>query len=108
MSRLTWSEIMRRHPCEWILLAETEDDDDGNMGSGRVTTLSASGAGFDYAHTLMWRDLAEVDNVCRLRTITSPRGVRNAGPSGSISRATSVANFKRSVTVEANARHRFS
>ena len=36
MNRLTWAEIMRRYPCEWVMLAETADDDDGNIGSARV------------------------------------------------------------------------
>ena len=36
MSRLAWAEILRRYSCEWLLLAETEDDHDGNIGSARV------------------------------------------------------------------------
>ncbi len=36
MNRLTWAEIMRRYPCEWMLLAETEDDDSGNIESAHV------------------------------------------------------------------------
>jgi hypothetical protein len=36
MNRLTWAEITRRYPCEWMLILETEDDDEGNIGSARV------------------------------------------------------------------------
>ncbi len=36
MSRLPWAEITQRYPCQWMLLAETEEDDDGNIGSARV------------------------------------------------------------------------
>ena len=36
MNRLTWAEIMRRYPCQWMLLAETEDDDGGNIESAHV------------------------------------------------------------------------
>ena len=36
MNRLPWVEIARRYPCEWVLLAETEDDDDGSIGSAGV------------------------------------------------------------------------
>ena len=36
MNRQKWAEITRRYPCEWMLLAETEDDDEGNLGFGRV------------------------------------------------------------------------
>ena len=36
MSRLTWAEIIRRYPCKWMLVAETEDDEDGNIGWARV------------------------------------------------------------------------
>jgi hypothetical protein len=36
MNRPTWAEIVQRYPCQWMLLAETEDDDDGTIGSARV------------------------------------------------------------------------
>ena len=35
MNRLTWTAITQRHPCEWVLLLETEDAD-GRIGSARV------------------------------------------------------------------------
>ncbi len=36
MNRLTWTAITQRHPCEWVLLLETDDDADGRIGSARV------------------------------------------------------------------------
>lgn len=36
MKRLTWAEITRRYPCEWMMLAETVDADDGDIDSARV------------------------------------------------------------------------
>lgn len=36
MKRLTWAEITRSYPCEWMMLAETRDAEDGNIGSARV------------------------------------------------------------------------
>jgi hypothetical protein len=36
MNRLTWAEITQRYRCQWMLLAETEDDGDGNSRSVRT------------------------------------------------------------------------
>jgi len=36
MNRLTWAEIVRRYPCQWMMLVETEDDDEGKLAFARV------------------------------------------------------------------------
>ena len=36
LDKLSWTEICECHPCEWTLLVETEDEDDGRLKSGRV------------------------------------------------------------------------
>lgn len=36
MNRLTWPEIVHRYPCQWMMLAEPEDDDHGNLAYARV------------------------------------------------------------------------
>ncbi len=42
MNRLTWAEIMRRYPCQWMLLAGTEDDHGGNIESAHVLDYDRS------------------------------------------------------------------
>jgi hypothetical protein len=36
MTRLSRAEITRRYPNEWMMLAETADAEEGNIGSARV------------------------------------------------------------------------
>lgn len=36
MKRLTWPEITRRYPDEWMLLVGTDDDGDGKVGCARI------------------------------------------------------------------------
>lgn len=31
-----WAEMVQRYPCQWMMLAETEDDDDGNLAFAHV------------------------------------------------------------------------
>jgi len=41
---MIWLEICERYPNEWMLLVETEDEDDGRLKSGRV---------FDHSHSVL-------------------------------------------------------